>query len=315
MAHAGLALTVCAVTTPPAHAEDQGVDLVAVARAGARPKECGGGARARESRWERAKVPGLEGYCDALAKGYARLRAAPAEALALAGEAQRAMPARAAPLVLAARANVELGSFADGYAGFVRAVALSRASIESPGALHAFAIAAQRTGHVAEALDAYRALAPRAGLFDDAGESLCTFVEGAFLAMGQGPEHLTEAVGYLTEARRMPKLPEHEPYLLGALALAFDRQGRQSEAAGIASEAAGPWQLEKERGAPPKLGVCRPVLPAGELDAMIAMLAQVRDRDLALTRWQSYLDSDSGKSGPFAAHARARRDAAKRRAR
>jgi hypothetical protein len=295
-------------------AEDARVDLVALARAGARPKECGGASRTAGNRWERAKAPGLEHYCDVLAKGYARLKAAPEAALALSAEAWRLMPAEAAPVVLAARAKVALGAFAEGFAGFERARALSPAGLESPGALHDFAIAAQKTGHAREALDAYRALAPRAELYDDPREALRVFIEGAVLAMTQGPERLTEAVGYLTEARRMPKLPELGTYLIGALALALDRQGRKNEAAGIAAELSGPWQLESERGAAPKLSQHQPVLPEGELDAMIAILAERRDRDLALERWQSYLDGPAGK-GPFAAHARARRDALKRKAR
>ncbi|HEX4335949.1 MAG TPA: hypothetical protein VH062_08550 [Polyangiaceae bacterium] len=296
-------------------AEDRAVDLVAVARAGARPKECGGATRARGNRWDRAKSPGLERYCDVLARGYGRLSTSPNDALALAMEASKLMPSLSAPLVLAARAQVALGAFPDAYALFGRATASGRAGLEAPGALHDLAVAAAKTGHAVEALDAYRALAPRAGLFDDPEEALRVFVEGAFVAMAAGPEHLTEAVGYLDEARRMPKVPELENYLLGALSLALDRQGRHNEATGIAAESAGPWQLESERSAGAKLLRPRPVLPDGELDAMIAMLAERRDRDLALERWQAFLDSPAGKSGPFAAHARAQRDGLKHKAR
>jgi hypothetical protein len=48
---------------------------------------------------------------------------------------------------------------------------------------------------------------------------------------------------------------------------------------------------------------------------MIAVLADRRDRELAAERWQSYLDSPAGKGGAYATHARARRDALKRRGR
>jgi tetratricopeptide (TPR) repeat protein len=293
--------------------DERGIDLVAVARAGARPKECGGATRARANRWERAKAPGLEQYCDVLARGYGKLATAPADALALSAEAARLMPSEAAPLVLAGRAKVAVGAFAEAYAALERAMTASRASLEAPGALHDFAVAAEQTGHPREALEAYRALAPRAELFDDPDEALRVFIEGAFVAMEQGPDRLTEAVGYLNEARRMPKVPELESYLLAALSLALDRQGRHNEAAGIAAEAAGPWQLEDERVHGAKLGRRRPILPDGELIAMVAVLAERRDRELSLERWQSFLDSPAGKSGPFAAHARARRDALKRK--
>jgi len=137
-------------------------------------------------------------------------------------------------------------------------------------------------------------------------------VEAASLAMTQGPERLTEAVGYLNEARRLPRLPELDDYLVASLALALDRQGRQSEALGIAAESSGPFELESARGSLAKSPGARPVLPDGELDAMIAILAERRDRELSLERWQSFLDSPAGKSGPFAAAARARRDALRR---
>jgi hypothetical protein len=299
----------------PALADERGPDLSAVARASARPKECGGASRARPNRWERAKSPGLEHYCDVLAKGYGKLRTAPSDAIAFSAEATRLMPSASAPLVLEARAKVALGSFPDAFALFERARGISREGLDAPGALHDFAIAAQKTNHQREALDAYRSLAPQAELFDDADEALRVFIEGAFVAMSQGPEHLGEAVGYLNEARRMPKVPELDNYLLAALSLALDRQGRRSEALGIAAESTGPFQLEDERNAGAKLGRTRPVLPDGELDAMIAVLAERRDRELAAERWQSYIDSPAGKSGPYATHARARRDALKRRRR
>ncbi len=280
-----------------------------MARAGARPVECGGAVRVKASRWERARAPGLGEYCDSLARGYASLKAAPRASLADAARAERAVPGRAAPLVLAGRAEVALGSFREGFSDFERARALSPRSVEPPGALHDLAVAALRTGHPSAALGAYRALVPRAELLDDAAEEHRIFVEGAVLAMAQGPEHLTEAIGYLTRARRLAKLPELDDYLLSALALAHDRQGRISEALGVAADASGPWKLESARSRAPQAGSPVPVLPAGELDAMIAIVATLRDRDLALERWQSFLETDAGKSGPFAAHARARRDA------
>jgi len=296
-------------------ADDRGPDLSAIARAGSRPSECGGATRTRPNRWERAKSPGLEHYCTLLAKGYGKLRAAPGDALAFSTEASRLMPSASAPLLLEARAKVALGAFADAFALFGHARAVSRDGLDAPGALHDFAIAAQKTNHLREALDAYRSLAPQVELLDDPDEALRIFVEGAFVAMSQGPEHLAESVGYLNEARRLPKVPELDSYLLGALSLALDRQGRRSEATGIAAESSGPWQLESERSGDTALEGPRPVLPDGELDAMIAELAERRDRDLAVERWQSFLDSPAGKAGPFAAHARGLRDALKRRPR
>ena len=303
---------VACLAAPVAHAEAESVDLLAVARAGARPPECGGAARGRESRWDRAKSPGLLHYCDALAKGYAVLRTAPEAALGHAATASKAAPGEAAPLVLAGRAETALGRYAEAYSSFGKARALSAPSLEATGALRDFAVAAQRTSHTKEALAAYRTLSPRAELLGDTAEALAVLIEAASLAMAQGPERLTEAVGYLNEARRLPRLPELDDYLVASLALALDRQGRQSEALGIAAESSGPFELESARGALAKSPGFRPVLPDGELDAMIAILAERRDRELSLERWQSFLDSPAGKSGPFAAAARARKDALRR---
>ena len=60
-------------------------DLVAAAAASPRPAACSVAARGpraqRGTLWTRAKTPGLQGYCAALARGYARLRRESAGAL------------------------------------------------------------------------------------------------------------------------------------------------------------------------------------------------------------------------------------------
>jgi hypothetical protein len=90
--------------------------------------------------------------------------------------------------------------------------------------------------------------------------------------------------------------------------MALDRQGLAEEANAVAGEATGPWSLESDR---ERIGTVKglPEVPAGEIDAMIAILAEHHDRDLAVERWQSYLESDLGKSGPYSAWGRGRRDA------
>jgi len=290
-------------------AEDRDPDFTAVARAGARPRECGGAARETPTRWDRAKVPALGPYCAALARGYASLRTLPRGALDAAALAERLLPGRAAPSILSGRARVALGEFAGAWDAFEHARALSRKEMEVPGALHDLAIAALRTGHQEAALDAYVALAPRAALLDDPREEVRVLVEVGVLSMSLGPEHLSEAIAFLTEARRRAKSFGASDFVQGALSLADSRDGRLAEAAAVAEEASGPWRLEAEREGTRTALADRPELPEGELDAIIAALAEGRDRELALSRWQSYLESRAGKSSPFAAHARARRDA------
>src|SRR5687767_7725658 len=86
--------------------------LSGAAAASPRPPECRAGARLTASElWSRARVPELTRYCDALARGYARLGRSPSDALAQADRAERALPARAATWVLKGRANYALGRF------------------------------------------------------------------------------------------------------------------------------------------------------------------------------------------------------------
>lgn len=314
---AGAALCTIAAASRPGAAETLGADLVAAARAGGRPEECGGAYRTRAARWERARFPGLGPYCDALARGHAALRSSPKEALASAAAAEAALPGRAGAQVLAARAHVALGAFEDARGEFARARALSRRSATDPAALRDLALAELSTGHAEEALAAYRELVPRAELLGDPRVELAIFVEASVLAMSRGPEHLPLAIGYATEARRRGSLPGLGDAVLAALALALDRAGRTAEAAGVAAEASGPWWLESERDRaakrawPPPAGD-RPALvalPRGEIDAMVAILAERRDRSLALDRWGSYLATPGVESGPYASHAAAHRAA------
>jgi hypothetical protein len=285
-----------------------GGDLSAIARASGRPEECGGAARL--TRWDRARTPGLTAYCDALTLGYAALSNSLDAAVRAAERADAALPGHAAPHVLAGRAEVRRAAWPKAWDEFSRARALSEKSLEAPAALRDYAVAAVRTGHGAEALVAYRMLVPRAELLGDAREESAVLIEAAAIVTAQGKSALSESLGYLGEARRRTKEPGMRDVVLAELALTLFRADRKSEADGIANESSGPAWLEAERtriaqGKQTTL----PLLPAGELDAMIAVLAERTDRDLAIERWQSYLASEAGKSSPFSAMARARRDA------
>lgn len=295
-------------------ADEVGAELVTIAHSGVRPEECGGASRLRAGRWERAKTPGLGRYCDLLARGYSALSASPDRALRDAKEADGVLPGHAAPLLLSARAEGRSGALTEAWGHFERARALSPKSLEAPAALRDFAVAALATGHDAEARTAYRALVPRAALVGDRTVELSIFVEAAVLVMQEGNASLPEAIGYLTEARRRGTLPGIGDGVLAALALALDRAGRATEAVAVAADVPGPTWLEAGRSARASgKASSLPALPGSEIDAMIAIVAERSDQALALDRWQSYLASDAGKSGPFAAHARAHRDALGRR--
>jgi tetratricopeptide (TPR) repeat protein len=291
----------------PVNADDFGHSLVALARSSVRPAECGGPATIPAERWDRAREPRLGAYCDALARGYAVLGSAPPDAVVLAKKADAALPGRTAPLLLEARALSAQGDYVEAWTRFER-VRASGLRIDAPSLLHSMAISALRAHHTDVALESFRALVSRVELIDDGAEQLRILIEASVLAMSAGPEHLAEAVGYLTEARRHTRAPGLSEYLFAALTMALDRQGRSDEASDVVSEATGPWRLESDR---ERMGKAAdlPELPAGEIDAMIALLAEHHDRDLAVERWESYLENESVRSGPFAAWAKRRHDA------
>ncbi len=292
--------------------------LTAAAAASPRPSECrparDAGRLSTETLWDRAREPALRRYCRFLALGYSRLARSPKSSIEGARRAEEAFPGRAAPAVLEGRAALGAGLAKKAYEAFSRARRLDRRSLEQPEALHDWAVAAAKTDHATEALAAYRALVPRAGLLDDRRRRQRVYVEAAARVMDLGARVdgadrgalLDEAMGYLDEARRSGTTPGFEDVVLGALALVLDRRGRREEARGVAREAQGPWGLAGLAPDGDRLParVEMPVLPAGTFDAMVAVLAEVGDRDVARDRWRAFLRHHDG--GPWADHAKER---------
>ena len=289
-----------------------GAPLAAAAGASPRPAECSSSAPrgGAERVWDRARSPGLAAYCSALARGYARLRRTPEAALEAAAAAAKTLPNRAAPQVLEARALVALGRYSEAWERFSAVRSRARRDLEVPAALHDLAVAASATGHAADALAAYRALVPRAGLLDEP-RRMRVLVEASVITMAVGPQALDEASGYLNEARRRSTHPGLEPLVLGALALALDRQGHTQQARGLLEETMLPEQLltsesEKDKSVRRGKGFLRdnlPLLPAVERDALAAILLERLSPDEARERWRAFLAGPGGR-GPWAEHAR-----------
>lgn len=291
-------------------------DLSARAAASPRPAECVSVERARTGSgpeiWNRARHPELAAYCAALARGYSVLAADPRAAADAADRAEAAKPGQAATRVLRARALLAEGSALEAWAEFEAAGSMPW-SVRSPEALHDRAIAASLARHMPEAVSAYRALVPRVELLDDSGLRERIYVEAALHVMALGPESLDEAIGYLTEARRAGAEPGLSPVVLGALALALDRQGKTALARGVAAEA-GPatvlTSLELDPALPEvgrKAAIRKflPVFPPGEPAAIIAIVADAHGSSLAREYWQTFLDqNDAG--ARWAEHARAK---------
>jgi len=227
--------------------------------------------------------------------------------MALAAQADAALPGRAAPLVLRARAEARSGRLAEASALFAEARARDPRALEPPVVLVDVAHVAARLGQREEALVAYRSLVQRLTLLSDPVLESRLLVEAGVLAMAIGPEHLSEAAGYLLEAGRRPAAPGLGDSALAALALVRDRQGRADEADALAKDASGPWLLEadRERARSGKAGPGLE-LPPGELEAMIARLAEGHDAGLAAERWKDFLATTPSPPAAYLEHARKR---------
>lgn len=289
--------------------------LQAASGSSPRPVECrASGPHRAFTFWDRARDPKLARYCNLLAKGYARLESDAAAALTAAREAHELEPARTAPRLLEARALVGQGLMAEAFQLFQQVLKQPSAPELSPAGLYAYAVAAVGSGQMEQGLTAYRRVVPMASLLTGTGASERLYVEAAVLVMRQGPTHLQEAVAYLNEARRQNAELALRPFVLAALALALDRQGRLEEARGVAREAHGHTALLMEAAAPSGAGASAPARPArvrlpridpAELAAMAAMLAAADDAELAKQYWKDFVERAPA-DHPWLAHARAK---------
>jgi tetratricopeptide (TPR) repeat protein len=288
------------------------VDVAAVAAASPRPAVCSPtrvASRVEVTLWDRARSPAQQRYCAQLARGYAALTGTPTRAIEAARQAEQAWPGRAAPLVLQARAEVALGQFAAAHRRFEQAVSLDASCLAGPVALHDRARAALAVGDLSVAGRTYRKLVPQVGLMPGGAGRRSALIEAAVVAMHGGVGGLDEALGYLGEARRQPRVAGAEAFLLGALALVLDRQGRTQEARGVAAEAGGPWgvlrrvsSLEDDQVVAPRASQSIPLLPRSEADAIVALLSEADYPDMAADYWRACLDA-MGDGDPWHAHA------------
>ena len=310
-----------------------GSGLSAAAAASGRPPECSSGSKRALARgpsvWELARVPTLQRYCDLMARAHAELPTMPDSARMAAEEADRALPGRAAPAVVLARAALAMGSIDEAARAFDRSRAVDPRSVEDPSTMHDLARVLVRTGKRDEALGVYRALVPRVDLLGTTDRRVAVLLEAAHLSMaaegagGAAPTlgdlarpapgakapaqppraRLDEAIAYLREARQHPPTQLAGDVML-SLALALDRAGDRDEADATLAEA----QAKGAR------------LPPGALDylaapedraALDALAAEGSDRAAAQKAWEGYLAGPGGK-GAWATAARARLEALKK---
>jgi tetratricopeptide (TPR) repeat protein len=254
-----------------------------------------------------------------LARGLSRLERSPAESLELAREAMAILPRETLAALLEGRALLRLGRPTEAWQRLAPLVLASAPALDDASSLHDVARAALLSGALDDAQRLYRLLMPRSVVLGSAQIRRTATIEAASLALARGPNDLEEALGYLDEARASPAAGTQD-LVLGLLALTLDRAGRREQARAVLRESSGPFALEAQlspadrarvaspevvvAGASqtPTLGV-RPILPDGEIHAVIAMLAEGRDAGLRRAHLAAFLASAGGK-GPWADHAR-----------
>ena len=277
----------------------------------ARPAECGvqEGFRAA-NKWERAKEPNLQSYCTLLASGTAKLvngGALAKEVPAIADEADKMLPGRAAPSVLKGRALLRLGKPKEALAALDEARKRDDRALDDPVALLAWARANARTAHFEEAAQAYRAALPRTSALSTPERSAASF-EAGMIVMAQGAKGIDDSVAMLRQARREAQDAMQVASVVG-LALALDRAGQKEESKAVLAE-------RVRSDAKPILSdprIAEALADAGvshELDALLATALELTDPPAARDLWHRYLEGPGGK-GPWTDQARAHEGARK----
>jgi tetratricopeptide (TPR) repeat protein len=252
--------------------------------------------------WERAKAPELRRYCDLVAGATSKLAGSTAmvrAALDLAREADMVVPGHAAPKVLEGRALAALGQKDAALEALREGKARDPGVLDDPTTLLAWARAVAHGGHLDEAVDAYRALLPRATSLPATDRSSAT-VEAGLVAMAFGPAALDDAIGALREAARDAQ-DDAEGVAVLALALALDRRGDADEARSlIATRGHGDPRNLFEGARGKELAAAAP----WEVPAIVAFALETTDAAGAHDAWEQYLQANP--TGPWAAQVRAR---------
>ena len=244
---------------------DAGIAMAA--QSSARPRECRGAVSGgSDGLWLRLRGSDAERYCDLLARGHARLRQTPNEALSAARAAETLAGSTPAVRVLAGRAQLRLAQPALAYELFAQAEGAEAQAFADPKALHDYARAASLAQQPGQAVRLYRLLISRAALLDDALERAFALVEAAGHVLAHVPNGADEALGYLGLARAQPL--GLTAWVSGLRLLALQRSGRAE------ARAPNSWPSVASLGAAPPATPSDevPLLPPGQWDALRALL-------------------------------------------
>jgi tetratricopeptide (TPR) repeat protein len=274
--------------------------------------------------WEKARVPNLPRYCDLMARAHAQLATSPDAARESAALADKALPGRAAPAVVLARAALALGGLEDAAKEFARARSIDPRSVEDPATMHDLArvlVKTQKASKREDALAVYRALVPRIDLLGSTDRRVSVLLEAAHASMAvatatttassEAPgspvtlagadarPKLDEAVAYLREARQRPPTQLAGDVLL-SLVLVLDRSGDRAQADAALSDA-------HRTGARVRSGSLEYLAAPEDKLALEALALEGSDKAQAMKSWETFLAGPGGR-GPWAGAARARLD-------
>ncbi|MET0792458.1 MAG: hypothetical protein ABW061_13135, partial [Polyangiaceae bacterium] len=216
--------------------------------------------------WSRLRDADAQHYCELLARGYARLRSSPKDALLAAQAAEALAGPLPAVRVLTGRALLRLEQAGSAFEQFQLAEAADAQAFADPKALHDYARAASLAGKAEPALRAYRLLVSRAALLDDPRERVLCHIEAAAHVLASGASS-DEALGYLAQARQQAL--GLSSWIAGLRALAI-QHGNRAEPRSAGSSTPSAASL----GAPParRFSDALPLLPEGSFEAMRAAL-------------------------------------------
>lgn len=290
----------------------ESVSLTTLAAASPRPPVCRPVPGATDSElWSRARREPVHRFCLLLSRGYARLRSAPNEALALAREAAGILPKEVEANVLAGRALLRLGDANGAREALTNSVLAPGRPLGDLAAIRELGVSLGQTGDFVRASEVYRVLVPRVGFLRDGVFARVAVLEtAAALMASDAPAGLgaAEAALYLTEARRAKPIPGFQDLTLAFLALALDRSGKGDQAAVVLEELSSIWALERFLSESDRARVAEslsldashastearfpertPILAEGELHAAIGFAAFRSDPKLAIVHLSAAL--------------------------
>ena len=265
--------------------------LATAALASPRPRECRGPARGEDGLWTRARAGDAQRYCELLARGYARLSQTPTESLAAAQAAEALVGPGLQIHVLRGRARLRLGQAHDAFTQFAIAEAEDDGTaFLDPKALHDYARAASLAGTPADAVRLYRMLVSRSALLDDAREKSVLQIEAAAQVLAYAPSGSDEALGYLAQARR--NALGLSPWIAGLRLLIATRDGRGVRSFGGSALPTLAALTQPLAGASGE----SPVLPAGELEAVRAVLTESSEPSESRRHWELFVAQAHGEN-------------------